>query len=158
MPTAKPCVDCVSEGVTTKRKPATYRGKVVPGGRCTTHHRARRTQTRDTAWERRLIATYGITADEYWAIYEAQGGCCFICRRAKGSARKKLSVDHCHKTGIVRGLLCSPCNRNVLGHLRDCVGALMRAIYYLLHPPAVPVIGTRIAPIELVNLTLNDDG
>lgn len=105
------------------------------------------------------MATYGITADEYWAIHEFQGGCCYICQRATG-ARKRLSVDHDHKTGIVRGLLCTPCNRNVLGHLRDCVMALARAIIYLLFPPAVEVIGERVAPIHTLSLTdteRNDD-
>jgi hypothetical protein len=141
------CKDCIAEGVTTKRKLATTRaGKPVPGPRCSTHHRARRTATRDSAWERRLIAVYNITAAMYWAIYEAQGGVCYICRRAKGSARKKLSVDHCHKTGIVRGLLCGPCNRDVLGHLRDDPEALYRAAEYLQRPPAVAVIGVRITP------------
>ena len=79
---------------------------------------------------------YGLTAEEYWKIYEYQGGCCYICRRATG-ASKRLSVDHCHETGIVRGLLDTPCNRNVLGHLRDDTDALQRAIDYLTNYPAV---------------------
>ncbi|ASR77165.1 endonuclease VII [Mycobacterium phage MyraDee] len=116
-----------------------------------THHRARRNVTRDTAWERRLMAVYGITAAEYWAIYELQGGCCYICRRATGTGRKKLSVDHCHKTGFVRGLLCGPCNRDVLGHLRDDPAAFHRGVEYLVNPPAFHIIGERVAPIELLN-------
>lgn len=140
------CVDCDVEGVTTLRKIALTRaGNPVPGPRCTTHHRARRIKTRDMSWEKRLLVIYGITPDEYWAIYAHQGGVCYICRRANGS-KKKLSVDHDHRTGIVRGLLCSPCNRDVLGHLRDCIDALQRAIRYLLEPPAVQVIGYRIVP------------
>lgn len=157
LPTVKPCVDCKSEGITTKRKPATTRsGTQVPGGRCVTHHRARRSKTRDTAWERRLMATYGITPEQYCAIYEFQGGCCYICRRAKGTGPKKLSVDHCHTTGYVRGLLCSPCNRDVLGHLRDDPEALDRGSEYLRHPPAIHAIGYVVAPIEIPNLTLNE--
>lgn len=131
------CKDCVAEGITTKRKPALTRsGKPVPGNRCVTHERSRKSKTRDSAWERRLMAVYGITAAMYWAIYELQGGVCYICRRAKGSAKKKLSVDHCHKTGFVRGLLCGPCNRDVLGHLRDEIDAFHRAIEYLTSYPA----------------------
>lgn len=42
----------------------------------------------------------------------------------------------------MRGLLCKPCNRNVLGHLRDEVQALMRAIDYLTTPPARAVLNT----------------
>lgn len=145
------CRDCISEGITNRRKPAlTKHNLPVPGNRCVTHHRARKSKTSEAAWERRLIATYGITAAEYWAIYEAQGRVCYICRRAKGTGRKRLSVDHDHKTGFVRGLICSPCNRDVLGHLRDDTEALQRAITYLLSPPAFAVIGQRIAPIENV--------
>lgn len=91
------------------------------------------------------MALYGITADEYWEIYNYQGGRCYICQRGTG-ARKRLSVDHDHKTGIVRGLLDTGCNKWVLGLLRDDTDALQRAIDYLDHPPAVYVIGTRITP------------
>jgi hypothetical protein len=150
----KRCVDCVAEGITTNRKPALWKGKPVPGSRCSTHHRARRGQTRDLSWERRLIQTYGITAEEYWQIYEFQQGRCYICGRGKG-ARKRLAVDHDHATGMVRGLLDQPCNRNILGHLRDDPEALQRAIEYLKNPPAVQVLGERIAPIEALRLTSN---
>jgi hypothetical protein len=91
------------------------------------------------------MQTYGITADEYWAIYRYQLKTCAICQRATG-VKKRLSVDHCHETGVVRGLLCSTCNSRVLGHLRDDVSALERAIDYLQEPPAVRVIGKRITP------------
>ncbi|AGY37004.1 EndoVII [Mycobacterium phage Fredward] len=144
------CKDCIAEGITNVRKPALTRtGKPVPGKRCVTHHRARRQTTRDAAWERRLMDTYGITAEEYWAIYEFQGGKCYICQRATGKGRKKLSVDHDHDTGFVRGLLCGPCNRDVVGHLRDEPEAFLRGYNYLSSPPAIAVIGRRVAPIEL---------
>jgi hypothetical protein len=96
-------------------------------------------------WEQRILAIYGITAEEYWAIYQAQDGRCYICRKGTG-ARKRLSVDHDHESGEIRGLLDQPCNRNVLGHLRDDVQALQRAIDYLTHPPARKVIGFRVVP------------
>ncbi|WP_244431641.1 endonuclease VII domain-containing protein [Segniliparus rugosus] len=133
------CVDCVSEGIVTRRKTK------PPGPRCATHARARRAGRRDTSWEARILATYGITAEEYWRIYESQGGVCYICRRATG-ARKRLSVDHCHKTGRVRGLLCQKDNRDVLGHLRDDPEALRRAVEYLESPPAQRVVGERVVP------------
>lgn len=133
------CVDCRDEGITTERKAP------HPGPRCATHHRARRRSHSTLSWSQRIWEKYGITEAEYLAIYEHQGGYCYICRRANGS-KKRLSVDHCHKTGVVRGLLCSSCNARVLGHLRDDTVALQRAIDYLEHPPAVDVIGIRITP------------
>ena len=135
----KPCIDCVDEGITTARK-APY-----PGPRCATHHRARRTERKANSQEQRWMKTYGITADEYYRMHRYQLGTCAICQRATG-ARKKLSVDHCHATGVVRGLLCSTCNAKVLGHLRDDIQAFERAIDYLKNPPAVRVIGERITP------------
>ncbi|QBI99508.1 endonuclease VII [Mycobacterium phage Ringer] len=152
MAAAKPkprrCVDCAAAGITTLR-PAPD-----PGPRCATHHREKLTARKDAAWEKHLLELYGITADEYWQIYEAQGGRCYICRKGRG-LRKKLAVDHDHRTGHVRGLLDTPCNRNVLGHLGDDPEALQRGIDYLENPPAFAVIGKRIAPIELPNLNRN---
>ncbi|WP_066904086.1 endonuclease VII domain-containing protein [Mycolicibacterium houstonense] len=148
------CKDCIAEGVTTVRKPAlTSAGNPVPGKRCVTHERWRKQRTKDAAWEKRLIDTYGITAAEYWAIYEAQGGRCYICRRATGKARK-LAVDHDHKTGYVRGLTCATDNKS-LGFARDDPEHFYRAAEYLKNPPAFAVIGKRIAPIEVPNLTYN---
>lgn len=131
------CCDCPDGS----RRPATK-----PGPRCATHQRARRQALRAKQHGRWIQDTYGITAPEYWAIYAAQGGTCYICQRAKGRSekgtggRKHLSVDHDHKTGEVRGLCCNPCNRDVLGHLRDDVEAFKRCIEYLTNPPARAVL------------------
>lgn len=143
------CVDCESEGVTSRRKAP------HPGPRCVTHWRAKRSERKDVSWERRLITIYGITADEYYAILEAQGGKCYICQRATGLGRKRLSVDHCHKTGYIRGILCSFDNR-LLGHARDLIDFFQRCIDYLRNPPAYAIIGKRVAPIEAASLTLNE--
>lgn len=124
------CKDC---------PPGTKRLVRRPGPRCAEHLRAFRSQQKAARHGRWILATYGITTEEYEAILKAQGGKCAICQRATG-ASKKLSVDHDHKTGEVRGLLCTPCNRDVLGHLRDSVVALLRAVRYLLHPPARKVL------------------
>lgn len=131
------CKDC-PEGVQRK--------VTRPGPRCREHRLAFKRAQHARKHAEWIFRTYGITAAEYWAIYEAQGGLCYICRRAKGKDRdgngrgKMLSVDHDHKTGEVRGLLCGPCNKDVLGHLRDSVDALNRAVTYLLDPPARKVL------------------
>lgn len=111
-----------------------------PGPRCATHHREERKAAKLRAHSAYVLRTYGITGEEYWALYEAQGGRCFICRRATGKS-KRLPVDHDHRTGEVRGLLCGPCNQDVLGHLRHDPAAFVRSIEYLLDPPARAVLG-----------------
>jgi hypothetical protein len=77
---------------------------------------------------------YGLEPGQYQQIWYAQNGVCAVCRRATGRTRR-LSVDHDHKTGLVRGLLCRPCN-DVLGHLRDDLEAVARLRLYLVAPPA----------------------
>jgi hypothetical protein len=92
------------------------------------------------------MVKYALTEAEYWRIHAEQDGMCYICQRARGLSRR-LAVDHDHDTGFIRGLLCHPCNK-MLGHLRDSPHAFVRAAHYLLHPPAVGLIGQRVAPIE----------
>lgn len=60
-------------------------------------------------------------------MLEAQGGCCAICKAPKGN---KLCVDHDHRTGKVRGLLCSNCNAG-LGMFKDSEDLLQSAKGYL---------------------------
>jgi len=87
-------------------------------------------------------AKYGISAEEYDSLLEKQGGACAICREPCASGQR-LSVDHDHKTGQVRGLLCRRCNAGI-GQLRDSVSLVLRAASYLerslevtdQHPPA----------------------
>lgn len=112
------------------------------GKYCATCQRTLNRQRARAAHGRYLERTYGITIDEYDAIKTAQGGCCYICRRASG-ASKRLAVDHDHNLRgreAVRGILCSTCNR-LLGHLRDDPGAVARITQYLAVPPARAVLG-----------------
>lgn len=84
-----------------------------------------------------IFEKYGVTPIEYRALYRAQGGKCFICRRATG-ASKRLGVDHNHITGDVRVLLCTgslnanTCNRLIAIYNRD---SLLRAVEVLSDPP-----------------------
>lgn len=79
--------------------------------------------------ERRLLKTYGITWDEYDFLLSCQDGRCAICQ---GKPRKyALAVDHDHKTGEIRGLLCSKCNHKLLGSANDDPARLRRAADYL---------------------------
>lgn len=83
--------------------------------------------------------TYGITIEQYYAILDHQGGGCAICNRKLKT--KKYAVDHNHKTGEVRGLLCGPCNNRILGSARDSPEILRRAADYLEEPPARAILG-----------------
>lgn len=78
---------------------------------------------------------YGITPEEYEIKLSEQNGLCKICMNTPdGEKYKFLVVDHNHDTGIVRGLLCSNCNRGI-GLLKDNVDILKSAILYLANNP-----------------------
>lgn len=130
------CKDCKAE---RERRGLPYRAHprpaAYPGPRCYSHHNAYRKLSKSGAHERRVQKVYGLKPGEYGAIYLAQNGTCAICQRATGATRN-LSVDHDHKNGQVRGLLCRPCN-DLLGHIRDDVETARRVVGYLLAPPAV---------------------
>lgn len=72
---------------------------------------------------------YGITRSDYEEMHDAQGGACAICRGDNGGG-VRLFIDHDHGTGVVRGLLCHPCNAG-LGMFRDSPESLSAAISYL---------------------------
>lgn len=76
---------------------------------------------------RNLSKLYGVTKEAYDALLASQGGRCWICRRL---FKKSPHVDHDHKTGKVRGLLCNGCNRG-LGYFHDDPERLAAAIRYL---------------------------
>jgi len=61
---------------------------------------------------------YNITPDDYERMVKEQNGLCAICKNPPRGKTKRLSVDHDHETGKVRGLLCVPCNR-ALGYLEN---------------------------------------
>jgi hypothetical protein len=68
----------------------------------------------DSERARHLMREYGITIEQYNAMEVQQGGVCAICKQPETQERNgvkyRLAVDHCHKTGNVRGLLCFKCN------------------------------------------------
>ncbi|MFJ3924247.1 endonuclease VII domain-containing protein [Streptomyces sp. NPDC090022] len=72
-----------------------------------------------------LKRKYGLTEAERDRMIAAQGGVCIICLRAPA-----VHVDHCHKTGRVRGVLCFNCNTG-LGLLKENPDRIRRAIQYL---------------------------
>ncbi|MFG3137664.1 endonuclease VII domain-containing protein [Streptomyces sp. NPDC048211] len=137
-PEAKPCKDCVTDWAGFPPPAAKQRPAPHPGPRCATHWRAEKKRRSAAAHEASVQRTYGLKPGQYEQLYEAQGGTCAICPRATGATRR-LSVDHDHKTGEVRGLLCRPCN-DMLGHARDDWAMFAKAARYLTNPPAREVL------------------
>ena len=90
--------------------------------------RARNKTTHRQKWHRynSIKNRYGLDAEAYDAMVKDQAGCCKIC----GCTLSTPHVDHCHKTGKVRGLLCTNCNTG-LGQFKDNPKFLEAAIDYL---------------------------
>lgn len=83
-------------------------------------------------WNHRVWAIaskYGLTSEDYEEMLKRQNGVCAICCQHDPSG-KLLSVDHNHKTGVVRGLLCTNCN-TAIGKLQDSSVIAYQAARYL---------------------------
>ena len=78
--------------------------------------------------DERLQRQYAITEEQYEKISQKQGHKCAICNCRQ--LYQRLSVDHDHKTGMVRGLLCTNCNRG-LGRFFDSSLRLRNAAAYV---------------------------
>ena len=92
-------------------------------------HQANPERTRNNDLKR----NYGITLEDHSKMYEEQNGRCAICGSEGDGRWKKLCVDHDHKTGKVRKLLCRSCNM-VLGQVEDNTQTLQSMIDYLKGP------------------------
>lgn len=114
--------------------------KREPGETIKTWH-ARKWQARKEAnpgwdWSRTVLKKYGLTQDDFKRMSIEQGGACAICRSpeiaidAKSGNRKNLSIDHCHTTGKVRGLLCWRCNTTI-GKVNESIELLEAMQVYL---------------------------
>lgn len=73
--------------------------------------------------------------EDYDRMFKEQNGKCAMCDTSKNNTTrngkiKRFSIDHCHKTKKVRGLLCSFCN-SLLGYCKDSIEILESAIVYL---------------------------
>ena len=81
-----------------------------------------------TAYRREI--KYGISPEQYTNLFSSQGNCCAICRSDSPKSKRGWCVDHDHKTGKVRGILCHFCNP-MLGQAQDDIKVLESAIFYL---------------------------
>lgn len=77
-----------------------------------------------------LRRLYNITIDEYNSLFEKQNGRCAICGTHQSELTRKLAVDHSHKDGTIRGLLCSKCN-TALGLVNENLDIIYSMIDYI---------------------------
>jgi Recombination endonuclease VII len=87
---------------------------------------------------RLLWVLYRLTEEEYEIVFRYQNGVCAGCGRPPYGIR--LAVDHCHKTGRIRGLLCWLCNR-AIGIIRDRPATATNLGAYLANPTAPLALG-----------------
>lgn len=91
-------------------------------------HKSQYSRQRDYVLDKdyQLRKVYGISLEDYARMVDAQNHSCAIC----GKVTEKLFVDHCHSSGVIRGLLCINCNTG-LGHFKDDPKILKEAIKYI---------------------------
>lgn len=118
------CVRC------SESFPATHALRLYCTKECRLEHNKERTPAR---WKH-IANRYGLTRADFEAMLLAQGNRCAICATtldASGPSASAPNVDHDHKTGQVRAILCKPCNI-ALGHLRDDPNVVRAALDYLI--------------------------
>lgn len=84
-----------------------------------------RTKWLEEAKKRHFLIHYGMTIDRLNELKNSQSGLCAICKRPR-----RLFVDHNHKSGQVRGMLCSPCNL-LVGILENIPNVVQSAVEYI---------------------------
>lgn len=111
------CARCNIKRVAHYRitKPADYRSKEY-------HRRKAKVGTSGP------LKKYGLTPEQFQEMLKRQDSKCAIC--GNHQQYRQLSIDHCHKTGKVRGLLCTSCNRGI-GYFYDSPYRLKNAAKYL---------------------------
>jgi hypothetical protein len=139
----------VFNGVGTEFDHKTEDGRVA-------YHRFRRQVIEPRRSDKELRRCFGIGLETYSVIADTQGGRCAICLQPEKSMvngrYKALAVDHCHKTGKVRGLLCSDCNTGI-GKLKDDPQVILSAYRYLIKHSLDAVIVSEEQPGNLAPST-----
>jgi hypothetical protein len=101
------------------------------GYKCKTRSRHVRKRPSEGYRAEKLKQKYGITVQQFDDMLAAQGGCAVcLSPTPRGGRHNRFVVDHCHKTGRVRGVLCHPCNI-ALGVLGDTPESIFRALAYV---------------------------
>lgn len=76
------------------------------------------------------LRQFGLTANDHFLMWVKQDGRCAICFHSEEDIGKRFSIDHCHRSNVVRGLLCNDCNL-ALGLFDDDMIKVKNALAYL---------------------------
>lgn len=91
-------------------------------------------RNKDKSKNTKLFNSYGISLEKYNEMHRQQLGLCAICHKPEeGTIKgivKRLSVDHCHKSKKIRGLLCAKCN-SAIGLFQDDKDLITSALLYI---------------------------
>lgn len=116
------CRDCLSR-IRAERNNKSWTGRRI-------HHRPPQEKKRIRRGTY-LKSKYGVTIEQYELMLIDARGVCQICGQDEvGHKGRALSVDHCHRTGVVRGLLCSMCN-TAIGKFKDDPELMEKAAAYV---------------------------
>jgi hypothetical protein len=131
------CKDCKSELAREYRKNNPEKAKELDKKRGSKYREKSKNirkiyyeKNKDKFKDKAIFRKFGISLDDYNKMFEKQKGCCIICNKHQIEFDISLAIDHCHKTGKIRGLLCSYCNMGI-GLLGENVKTLEKAIEYL---------------------------
>ena len=98
---------------------------------------ANRDRFREVSRNKRVRHVHGLEPEDYRRMLDSQGGVCAICKTDNVGGRNSLNthlmhfaIDHCHNSGVIRGLLCNCCNRGI-GLLDEDPLVMAEAIKYL---------------------------
>ena len=132
--TAKPFEDFYNglkakkQRYSTNKKYLHSRCKECDHARVKIYHKNNRTRLTKQQLIRHRFREYGLTEEEYNNMVLSQNNLCAICNNP--SKNKALAIDHNHKTGEVRGLLCHNCNL-AIGLFKENISVFTSAIKYL---------------------------
>jgi Recombination endonuclease VII len=127
------CRDWYSRNADSERQKARRRARVrgpKDRERCRLWALANPERARYHSRNKLFKSLYNMTYEEHEALFASQGFKCAACGSVSPNSKKGWSTDHCHKTGVVRGILCHHCNVG-FGHAKDNIGTLQAWISYL---------------------------
>ncbi len=133
------CLNCNKKELPKRGKNFQFKKGHIPKHKNSNPNKKEDNKKRQLNWSRcnkdkigiqRKLKLYNLTQEEYFSLFMKYNNSCAICKRHQNELPRVLCIDHCHKTGKVRGLLCAECNSG-LGMFKDNPLFLEKAIKYI---------------------------